>query len=118
MEMLKKSKGFDQGYYYHHLYDRDASLESLRRGYKNIVVNIPCHHLCGVTANRAEYQTWIDKKTGHQGYTGDKWTHETNSDIFQKKWEKVLPLYVRDDFTFKEGYESIWSYKGNQITKL
>jgi len=52
MDMLRKGNGFDQRYIYHHIYDRDASLESLRRGYNNIVVNVPCHHLSGTTANR------------------------------------------------------------------
>ncbi len=117
MEMLRKGNGFDQQYKYHHMYDRDASLESLRRGYKNIVVNVPCHHLCGLTANRAEYQTWIDKQVGSSNYTGDKFTHDYNSDLFEKKWKDCLPLYVNDDFTFRTGSQSIWDYKGDAILK-
>lgn len=118
MEMLKKGNGFDQRYQYHHLYDRDAALESLRRGYKNIVVNVPCHHLSGLTANRSEYQTWIDEKTKHEGFTGDKFTHDHNTDLFKEKFKDVLPLYVRDDFTFKDQQEGQWVYKGNAIASL
>jgi GT2 family glycosyltransferase len=124
MEMLRKGKGFDQRYIYHHYYDRAVSLQSLALGYKNIVVNVPCHHLSGLTANRPEYQAWIDKKTNHENYTGDQWTHDTNMQIFKQIWGPVLPLYVRDDFSFKggfdgmtdsNGYLSRWDYKGDKI---
>jgi len=118
MEMLKKGNGFDQRYYYHHIYDRDASLESIRRGYNNIVVNVPCHHLCGLTANRSEYQSWVDKKVNKQNFTGDKWTHDTNSDLFEQKWKDVLPIYVNDDFSLRKGKYGIWDYKGDAIRKL
>lgn len=115
MGMLRKGKGFDQRYLYHHLYDRAVSLQSLALGYKNIVVNVPCHHISGLTANRPEYQAWIDKKTNHQNYTGDHWTHELNSQIFKQIWAPVLPFYVRDDFSFKNSPEGNWDYKGDKI---
>ena len=118
MKMLKEGNGFDQRYHYHHIYDRDISLESLRRGYKNIVVNIPCHHLCGLTANHAGYQTWIDEKTGKTNFTGDKWTHDENSRLFTEKWENALSLYVEDDFSFRKSKEGMWDFKGDAITKL
>lgn len=133
MELLRKTKGFDQRYHYHHIYDRDASLESLKHGYKNIVVNVPCHHVCGLTANRAEYQEWIDKKLKQDGISpevgkdrkgdihhptmksADLWTHDENSLIFKQKWEKVLPLYVNDDFSFRKGQRGHWDFKGDVI---
>jgi len=133
MEMLKKGGGFDQRYYYHHIYDRDASLESLRRGYKNIVVDIPCHHVCGATANRSEYQNWIknrlekdnlEVKIGkdRQGdihhptmQSADLWTHDENSRLFAEKFKDVLPLYVENDFSFRSGLQGQWDFKGNKI---
>ena len=118
MEMLKKGNGFDQRYQYHHLYDRDYSLEVLRRGYDNIVINVPCHHFSGITANRPEYQTWIDKKVGQSNFTGDKWTHDHNTDLFREKFKDVLPLYVENDFSFRTTPQPPWDYKGDAITKL
>ena len=115
MEMLRASNGFDQRYKFHHMYDRSASLQSLALGYKNIVVNVPCHHMCGLTANRAEYQTWIDKKVGSTGYTGDKFTHDYNTEVFKQVWKEVLPVYVNDDFSFRTGSSGIWNYKGDKI---
>ncbi len=115
MEMLRKAKGFDQRYHFHHLYDRDAALESISHGYKNIVVDVPCHHLCGLTANRSEYQTWIDSRTQNTGFTGDKWTHDENTKIFEKKWKDVLPLYIEDDFSFRTGTSGPYEFKGDAI---
>lgn len=117
MEMLKKTGGIDQRYHFHHYYDRDLSLESLRHGYKNIVVDVPCHHVCGMTANRSEYQTWIDEKTKHKDFTGDLWTHDENMRLFKEKWSSMLPLYVMDDFSFKVGKEGPWDYKGDPCQK-
>jgi GT2 family glycosyltransferase len=116
MEMLKKVGGFDQRYKYHHIYDRDASLESLRQGYKNIVVNVPCHHLSGLTANRSDYQDWIKKLQGRED--GDMFTHDENSKIFREKFDSVLPLYVESDGTFRTGTQGQWNFKGDAIKKL
>lgn len=119
MEMLKKAGGFDQRYLYHHMYDRDASLTSLRMGYKNIVVNIPSHHVSGITANRPEYQTWVDKQTDHKDFTGDKYTHDHNTELFREKWKDVLPLYVEDDFSYRAGgNHPLGSFKGDAIIKM
>lgn len=119
-EMLDKVGGFDQRYSYHHYYDRDASLESLKAGYDNVVINISCHHLNGLTANRGEYQEWINEKTKGVKRTtsGDKWTHDHNMELFQEKWGDVLPLYVEPDFSFREkGVDSFYCgvYKGDDI---
>lgn len=122
MEMLKKAGGFDQRYKYHHMYDRDASLESLRCGYKNIVVNVPCHHLSGLTANRSDYQNWAtnkfpDKKNDPT-FSADKFIHDDNSIRFKEKFKDVLPLYVNDDFSYRLGTQGQWAFKGDSITKL
>jgi hypothetical protein len=110
-EMLDKGNGFDQRYHYHHIYDRDASLESLRRGYTNIVVNVPCHHVGGTTANRSEYQEWIKERLHRDD--ADKYTHDENSRIFKSKWDGMLPLYIENDF----GYRTVGEFNGKPYTK-
>lgn len=100
--------GIDQRYKYHHLYDRDMSLEVLRHGYKNIVIDLPSHHASGMTANRPEYQNWITEKLRRDGVEvddnrGDSWTHDENTRIFTEKWGGVLPLYVERDGSFRKG---------------
>lgn len=113
-EMIKKAGGLDQKYLYHHLYDRDLPLTSLSLGYKNIVLNVPCHHQSGVTANRAEYQTWINQKL-NRTEGADVWTHDENSKVFAKKWKNSLPLYVESDFSFRKGQFGGWNFKGDHI---
>ena len=113
MDVLKKSGGIDQRYQYHHFYDRSLSLQSLALGYKNIVVNIPCHHWSGMTANRAEYQTWINKELSKEA--ADSSTHDQNMALFEKIWGDVLPLYVENDFSFRKGQQGTWDFKGNSI---
>jgi glycosyltransferase involved in cell wall biosynthesis len=119
MEMLKAGKGFDMRYELHHLgTDRDISLESLRRGYKNIVVNVPCHHIGGVTGESDIYQKWLEKRTGSKFEDGK--IHNANAKLFKDKWKEVLPLYVEDDFSFRTGNLPFYTdppleYKGNRI---
>lgn len=113
--------GIDQRYKYHHLYDRDMSLEVLRHGYKNAVIDLPSHHASGMTANRPEYQAWITERLRSEGLSlednkGDSWTHDENTRIFTEKWGDVLPLYVERDGSYRRGpavhgYE----YKGDAI---
>lgn len=116
MDMLRKGGGFEQRYQFHHIYDRDAGLESIRRGYKNIIVNVPCHHWGGVTANRSDYQNWIQNKMGRQD--ADKFTHDENSKLFAEKFKDVLPLYVENDFSFRSGTQGQWEFKGDKITHM
>lgn len=121
-KMLDKTGGFDQNYIYHHLYDRDASLMSLHAGYKNMYIPMKCHHWGGMTANRPDYQRWInDKLPNHKGYIrpgekdpigADMWTHDENTKIFKEKWADYLPLYVEDDGSLrKEGSFNGETYK-------
>jgi hypothetical protein len=75
--------GFDQRYQWHHVYDYDISLTSIELGYCNAVLNIPCHHLSGLTANNdaystsgpdvhaANYQRWLEKWTPKLGVKVD-----------------------------------------------
>lgn len=121
MEMMKAGGGFDMRYELHHYFDRDQSLESLRRGYKNIVVNVPNHHIGGLTGESAGYQSWLEKRTGSKFEDGK--IHNANKELFMKKWEKVLPLYVNDDFSFREGSLPFYTpeqleYKGSKIVGM
>ena len=125
-EMLDKAGGFDNRYIFHHLYDRSAALQSLATGYHNAVINISCHHWGGMTANRSEYQNWINKQLPeHANYIrpgetnvigADMWTHDENSRKFKQIWEDVLPLYVEDDYSFRtEGFFNGIPFKGDKI---
>lgn len=119
MDLLKKTGGFDtKTYKWHHFYDRDICLESIRHGYKNIVYGLPAHHWSGKTANNAEYQEFIksqygDGKFNHtKQYSGDKATHDDNMVRFGQKWGDVLPIYVNADSGL---LDSSQPYKGDKI---
>lgn len=116
MKMLKRAGGFDQRYQWHHFYDRSVCLQSLALGYQNIVVNVPCHHWSGMTANRSEYQLWINKKLGKEN--ADSFTHDSNMELFGKIWGKVLPVYVDNSFNFRTGNSGQWNFKGDQIVSF
>jgi hypothetical protein len=122
MEMLKKTKGFDQRYQYHHYYDRDICLESLKHGYNNAVINIPSHHLSGLTANRGDYQDWVNQQTKKireatkDERSGDKYTHDSNAQLFHAKWSNVTPLYVENDYSFREG--QAYNFKKDAIRHM
>lgn len=91
MQMLKESGGFDQRYQWHHMYDLDASLTSIKLGYKNIVINLPCHHLSGLTANNDAYST-----------SGPD-IHAANSKLWKEKWSHQLGVTVDDNFNYRWG---------------
>jgi hypothetical protein len=112
-EMIKKGGGLDPRYQYHHLYDRELPLMSLSLGYKNVVLNVPCHHQSGLTANRVGYQTWINQKLKRQD--ADKFTHDANTAYFKKKWSHALPLYINSNFSFRTGSWHQYPLKGNSI---
>ena len=119
MEMLKKGNGFDTQYKFHHYFDRDCSLESLKRGFKNIVVDVPNHHIGGITHETPQYQAWLKDLTGSKFEDGK--LHNANKELFIKKWESVLPLYVEDDFSFRTGLLPLSTpmvYKGDAIIKM
>ncbi len=117
-EMLVKAGGFDQRYQWHHFYDRDISLESLRHGYKNVVYPLSCHHVCGRTANQPTYQEQVRNeygagKYGHTNmHSGDKATHDDNMQRFQEKWGESLPVHV-DKNTGE--YIAQYPFAGNRI---
>jgi len=89
MKMLKEAGGFDQRYEMHHIYDYDASLTSIKLGYKNIVLNIPCHHLSGLTANNAAFST-----SGQD-------VHQRNYEKWLEKWSPHLGVGVDEQFNYR-----------------
>jgi hypothetical protein len=91
MKMLKKAGGFDQRYEWHHVYDYDTSLTSIKLGYRNAVVNIPCHHLSGLTANN-------DAKA-----TSGEDVHHANYLRWLEKWQPELGLMVNDGWDYRWG---------------
>lgn len=112
-EMIRNAGGLDSHYHYHHLYDRDLPLTSLALGYRNVVLNVPCHHQSGVTANRPEYQTWINNQLNRPD--ADKFTHDANTEYFKRKWAHALSLYVEPDFSFRTGCFMQFPLKGDAI---
>lgn len=113
MQMIRDIGGLDTRYQYHHLYDRELPLMSLAHGYRNVVLNVPCHHWSGMTANRSEYQGWINARLAQEA--ADDHTHRENSKVFAKKWEGCLPLYVEDDFGLRAGKHGSRVYAGDAI---
>lgn len=116
MNLLRKTKGFDMSYKFHHFYDRDISLESLRHGYRNIIVNVPCHHVGSLTAQDPEYQKWQLKVMGNA--TDSIEIHNINKKQFEEKWKEVLPICIGDDFRFMTTAEfanNNIDFKGNKI---
>jgi GT2 family glycosyltransferase len=89
MKMLDNVAGFDQRYQWHHVYDYDISLTSVELGYRNAVLNIPCHHLSGLTANNAAYAT-----SGQD-------VHQANYNLWIKKWSAKLDLNVDANWNYK-----------------
>lgn len=85
--------GFDQRYQWMHIYDYDFSLESIAAGWKNAVLNVPCHHLSGLTANNAA------------AATSTQAVMQANIDRFHAKWDDRLGVMV-DDAT--------WTYTWKQ----
>ena len=120
VKMLKECGGFDTRYQYHHFYDRDTGLESIRHGYKNIVVNVPCHHGGGYTSETPAYREWLMKIIGKP--VEDLAFHDANMAKFTEKWMAIdaLPLYVNDDFSLRRGRDEFRpdiEYKGDNIMK-
>lgn len=83
--------GFDQRYQWMHIYDYDFSLESIAAGWKNAVLNVPCHHLSGLTANNAAART-----SGQD-------IMEANIKRFHEKWDSRLGVTVNADWTYTWG---------------
>lgn len=87
----KQRGGFDQRYKWHHVYDYDISLTSIELGYRNAVINIPCHHLSGLTANNDAFST-----SGQD-------VHQANYERWKEKWSAKLGLSVDNGWVYTWG---------------
>jgi hypothetical protein len=87
----KQVGGFDQRYEMHHVYDYDIALISIELGYRNAVLNIPCHHLSGLTANNAAFAT-----------SGPD-IHTANYQRWLTKWQSKLGLTVDSEWNYTWG---------------
>lgn len=94
-KMMDEIGGLDTYLNYHHFYDRSLSLQSHFAGWENWYLGVACHHLNGLTANRPDYQAWIEKKMGTSGYTGDLAIYKENEKKFLDRWGSKLPAIVR-----------------------
>jgi len=120
MKMLKESAGIDQNYFYHHIYDRELSLISLALGYKNIILNVPCHHVGGLSTGDPRHLPWLRKELNFpDNQNPDAFLHDKNTIYFLQKWEACLPFYVEKDFSFRKDSENRFGksieYKGDTI---
>lgn len=77
-DLLNLLGGFDRSFPEHHMYDNDICLESLDKGYRNIVIAMDCQHLGGRTDVGEDWATKFGK-TKQQ-------IHEEAHPIFYKKW--------------------------------
>lgn len=78
VELLNKLGGFDRSYPPHHMYDNDICLESLDKGYRNIVIPMDAQHLGGRTDVGENWNKPFNKEK-----------HEIHADahpIFYEKW--------------------------------
>lgn len=89
--MLDMIGGFDQGYAFHHWYDRDISLASHKAGWTNKYIPIYFHHRSGITANRPEYGKQIAIKMGTKEGEGDLKSYQLSEAYFHSKWDWYLP---------------------------
>ena len=116
-DMIRKAGGIDKRYLYHHIYDRELSLLSLACGYKNIVLNVYCHHVGGGSAGK-DYDTWSNSRPEipANDKNADSWLHTYNTKIFEEKWKDYLPIYIEEDFSFRNGqYVPNIVFKGDKI---
>jgi GT2 family glycosyltransferase len=87
IKMLEKVGGFDErSYPLHHMYDNDICLESIRAGYKNIVIDMDVDHHGGMTDVGEDWAAPFGK-------TKDQ-VHKEAHPPFYQKWRGVLPYRV------------------------
>ena len=84
---LEKSEGFDESYGYMHCYDLDISLQSIRAGFRNVVVKVAAMHIGngGMTRRLGEYKDLVKDDYG---------LLKKNCNIFAGKWHALLPVKI------------------------
>ena len=78
MKLLNELGGFDRQYPIHHMYDNDICLESIDKGYRNIVISMDADHIGGMTDVGEDWASPFGK-TKQQ-------VHEEAHPIFYNKW--------------------------------
>ncbi len=86
-ELLDKIGGLDEAYGYMHCYDLDVSLESVRAGFRNMVLKIEAIHLGngGMTRKTRDYKDLVKDDYG---------LLKRNCKVLAGKWRGLLPLKV------------------------
>lgn len=92
-EMLDVRGGFDLSFDIHHFYDKDLSLESIDRGFRNFIIPVYCHHQSGVTACKPIFQEWANQYLGVEA-KGEETLYVKNELLWMKKWKGKLPWEV------------------------
>ena len=84
---LEKTKGFDEAFGYMHCYDLDISLQSIKAGFKNVVVKVAAMHIGngGMTRQLGEYKELVKDDYG---------LLNANCKIFSEKWRGLLPIKI------------------------
>lgn len=79
MDLLNKIGGFDRTFPPHHMYDNDICLESLDKGYRNIVIAMDVQHLGGRTDVNEDWSKPFGKTKQE--------IHQDAHPIFYEKWK-------------------------------
>lgn len=91
VELLNRLGGFDRSYPPHHMYDNDICLESLDKGYRNIVIACDAQHLGGRTDVGENWNEPFGKSKAQ--------IHSDAHPVFYEKWkpkpEHKISLPVR-----------------------
>lgn len=78
MNLLKQTDGFDRNLPPHHMYDNDICLESIDRGFKNVVIAMDADHLGGRTDVGEDWTKPFNKSKAD--------IHAEAHPIFYEKW--------------------------------
>ena len=86
-DLLSKVKGLDETYGYMHCYDLDISLQSIRAGFRNVVVKVAAMHIGngGMTRRLGEYKDLVKDDYG---------LLKKNCKLFSEKWRGMLPVKI------------------------
>lgn len=78
IKLLNQLGGFDRNFPPHHMYDNDICLESIDKGYRNIVISMDAEHLGGRTDVGEDWSKPFNKTKAE--------IHQEAHPVFYKKW--------------------------------
>ena len=78
MDLLNTIGGFDRSYPPHHMYDNDICMESMDKGFRNIVVAMDAQHIGGQTDVKEAWEKPFGKTKAQ--------IHQEAHPVFYKKW--------------------------------